>query len=77
MPVTETIQVPDGGTLTLTQDEMQFLFDITGKVGGCDKASRRRHSNSIREALYGIGFKYINPPADIDLTSGVIYCKSK
>lgn len=74
MPVTESVQVPDGGTLTLTQDEMKFLYDLTGKVGGSHVTSRRRYSNSIREALYSIGFEYTGPAPDIDLTSGAIYC---
>lgn len=61
MPVTESVQVPDGGTLTLSQDEIQFLFDVTGNIGGSPFTSRRRHSDSIRDALSALGLSSTRP----------------
>lgn len=41
--------------LTLTEEEAQFLIDLTALIGGSPTRSRRRHNDSIRDALRDAG----------------------
>jgi hypothetical protein len=42
--------------LKLSRQEAQFLRDIVSNIGGSPQASRRKHADSIREALQGVGY---------------------
>lgn len=55
---TETIerQVPVI-TLTLSEDEAQYLTTLIGKVGGDPATSSRKHGDAIFDGLEKLGFR--------------------
>lgn len=40
--------------LTLSEDEVRFLWEVTEVVGGCPRDSARKYSDSIRRVLRGL-----------------------
>lgn len=66
-----TVQLRDVITLTLTPDEADTLRTILRFVGGCPSESRRKHSDSICEALDSVGAKYSEEDVGRDSRRGV------
>lgn len=53
--VTKSVDV-EGLTLTLNDEEWQFLSDLLNRVGGHPDLSRRRHSDAIGHAMRAIKY---------------------
>jgi hypothetical protein len=51
-------------TLILTDAEAQTLADILGMIGGNPVTTRRKHADSIDNALSSVGFDS-QPPSDV------------
>lgn len=56
--------------LTLSEDEASTLLDVTHRVGGDPRKSRRRHTDAIGEALWSAT---VTRPDDSLLGGGVSY----
>lgn len=57
--------------LTLTQEEAETLRTICQRIGGSPEFTRRKHADSIKEALIDIGVDYVE--TDICPKSRAIY----
>jgi hypothetical protein len=54
--------------LYLSNEEAQVLCDIASRVGGCPDTSRRRLTDNVADALYGVGFRFTD---STDLADGL------
>lgn len=61
-------------TLTLDEEEAQFLTEILARVGG-ERTGIRRHETSITNALKDIGFTWKELPSHLTRYSGKIECE--
>jgi hypothetical protein len=59
--------------LTLSQEEAQFVLDITGFIGGDPRLSRRKHAETIESTLVGVGLVYteVDSEGNLDITGGL------
>lgn len=74
VPVQKTVTVIQQClVLELTEDEAQFLKDLMGRIGG-SLSGRRRHAESISEALCATG-ALRDVPFDEKGMNGVVTCE--
>jgi hypothetical protein len=71
-------------TLTLSRDEAESLKSLTGFIGGSPVRSRRKHFDSISQALWVAGIHNVDMPRDFypfglinGRQSGSIYFKDE
>src|SRR5882724_2843473 len=67
-----------GGTdyvLTLSPDEAKTLVAAYAKVGGCPSSSPRKHTQSVADALYGVGLHYEKDNGHYPYMDGGIICR--
>lgn len=48
----ETVVTVKDLTLTLTEDEVYTLLVIANRIGGCPRASLRKHVDAINDAIH-------------------------
>lgn len=67
MKMVEVIEYTNETVLRLSEDEASFLQDILYRIGGSPLNSRRKHADSIINALNKAGV-CITPADDYDMT---------